>query len=94
VPQTEEKPVSLQPRLAAGHAVSPPPGYEPLQQDEIAAFKRAIASGSPPGSKAPGQVVTSGRRNPRPPVEFEDTQISPTAGGHSPLSATQYGDLN
>ncbi len=89
-PQTVANAAALQARRAA----SPPPGYEPLQQDEIAAFKRAIASGSPPKTKAPGQVVTSGRRNPKPPVEFEDTQISPSADRPSPLSATQYGDLN
>lgn len=71
------------------------PGYEPLQQDEIAAFKRAIAGASVPITEpVAGQMVTSGRRNPKPPDEFEDTQISPTAQRPSPLSVTQYGDLN
>lgn len=89
-PTTDDKPAPGQPRKVAA-----PPGYEPLQQDEIAAFKRAIASASAPIAKpAAGQVVTSGRRNPRPPVEFADTQISPTAERSSPLSVTQYGDLN
>lgn len=72
-----------------------PPGYEPLQHDEIAAFKRAIAGASASTVQpVEGQVVTSGRRNPSPPVEFEDTQISPTVGRSSALSVTQYGDLN
>lgn len=84
------KPVSMRPRLAAAL-----PDYEPLQQDEIAAFKRAVDGASTPPSKSVvGRVVTSGRRNPSAPVEFQDTQVSPTAERPSPLSVTQYGDLN
>lgn len=83
-------PPSQRPRLTATQL-----GYEPLQQDEIAAFKRAIASASTPADKlVAGQVVTSGRRNSVPSNEFEDTQISPTVERTSPLSVTQYGDLN
>lgn len=83
-------PPSQRPRLTAAQL-----GYEPLQQDEIAAFKRAIASASTPADKlVAGQVVTSGRRNSVPSNEFEDTQISPTVERTSPLSVTQYGDLN
>lgn len=74
---------------------TPVPGFEPLQQDEIAAFKRAIASANAPNAEpAQGQVVTSGRRHAKPDDEFEDTQISPAAVRSSPLSVTQYGDLN
>lgn len=65
------------------------PGFEPLQQDEIAAFKRAVASAT-----APAQTATSGSRQAMPKDEFEDTQISPATGRQSPLSVTQYGDLN
>lgn len=85
-----DKPVSARPRPTPAL-----PGYEPLQQDEIAAFKRAIASVSVSADKpVKGQVVTSGRRRPTPPGEFEDTLISPAADRPSPLSVTQYGDLN
>lgn len=68
------------------------PRFEPLQADEVTAFKQALASGvakapSPP----PGEVVRSGRRNPAPAPVFQDTQLDDS---HSPLSGTQYGDLN
>ncbi len=84
------KPVSMRPRLAAVL-----PDYEPLQQDEITAFKRAIDGASTPPSKSVvGHVVTSGRRNQSAPVEFQDTQVHQSVERPSPLSVTQYGDLN
>ena len=67
--------------------------YEPLQKDEIAAFKKALASSTPPAPAA-GQVVKSRRRNPAPVQDFEDTQMVEPNERTSPLSATQYGDLN
>ena len=67
------------------------PAYEPLQEDEVAAFKQALAKvASAATPSAPGHLVTSKRRNPAPPVEFQDTKILPA----SPLSMTQYGDLS
>jgi hypothetical protein len=68
--------------------------YEPLQKDEIAAFKKALASGTPPAQAAAGQVVKSRRRNPAPVQDFEDTNMVDPKERASPLSATQYGDLN
>lgn len=71
------------------------PRYEPLQQNEVAAFKQALAGAMPATSlSASGQIVTSGRRNPAPPVAFEDTQMFDPDLRASPLSTTQYGDLN
>jgi hypothetical protein len=65
--------------------------FEPLQPDEVAAFKQALASIPPPaGLSAPGEIVRSGRRNPTPPV-FQDTEMDDR---NSPLSGTQYGELN
>lgn len=82
-------PLSGTPATPLGAAVKP--RYEPLHADEVAAFKQALASAAPaPSTKADGQIVRSGRRNPNPPT-FEDTQIDDSA---SPLSGTQYGDLN
>ncbi len=90
-PAGDGMPAPVRPRLA----VAPPPGYEPLQQDEILAFKRAIAGATPPVATAvAGKVVISERRNLNPQPEFEDTQISPAAERPSPLSVTQYGDLH
>lgn len=75
--------------------VMPEPRYEPLQQNEVSAFKRALASAAPAAPlSASGQIVTSGRRNPAPPVEFQDTQMVDPGERISPLSITQYGDLN
>lgn len=87
------------------HAARPPasplpqarsaPAYEPLLEGEVAAFKRALAGVTPASARwASGQIVTSGRRNPAPPADFEDTQIVDSTGHGSPLSGTQYGDLN
>lgn len=69
--------------------------FEPLQQDEVVAFKRALAGATPAVPlSAPGQIVTSGRRNPAPPAEFEETQMIDSDESASPLGGTQYGDLN
>ena len=81
-------PVEPGPASVSGHR------YQPLQEDEVAAFKRALASATPVAvPTASGKVVTSGRRNPAPPEEFEDTQIQDEQEPNSPLSITQYGDL-
>jgi hypothetical protein len=72
---------------APGHI----PRFEPLQEDEVAAFKKALASAPVPPQGAPGEIIRSGRRNPAPPPDFKDTEIDEPA---SPLSRTQYGDLN
>ncbi|MDP2366989.1 hypothetical protein [Rhodoferax sp.] len=71
------------------------PQFEPLQADEVEAFKRALSTASRPAPLAPsGTLVKSGRRNPAPPVEFEDTELVEGEDRASPLSGTQYGDLN
>jgi hypothetical protein len=68
------------------------PRFEPLQDDEVTAFKQALASVPAPSKKPePGKVVQSGRRNPAPQPVFQDTQLQEA---QSPLSGTQYGDLN
>lgn len=91
-------PAPLSPALATPVAptVATPvkPHFEPLQDDEVAAFKKALASVATPAvSPAPaGEMVRSGRRNPAPMPVFQDTQM--VDEGHSPLSGTQYGDLH
>jgi hypothetical protein len=74
-------------------AGTPTPGYEPLQQSEVDAFKQALVTQA---SKkvAQGVTVTSGRRRAQPSTDFEETHMEPTADSASPLSITQYGDLN
>jgi len=76
---------------AAAHASR----YEPLQADEVVAFKNALASASTVTPLvAPGEIVKSGRRNPAPEPDFENTELFEGAAPASPLSGTQYGELN
>ncbi|MBT9505045.1 hypothetical protein [Rhodoferax sp.] len=98
-PGSAAKPVPAepvqQPPPTAVPAVKRAQPFEPLQQDEVVAFKRALAGTAPAAAlSAPGQIVTSGRRNPAPPVEFEETQMIDPGDSASPLGGTQYGDLN
>lgn len=82
------------PLSAAPQPVAAPPKqrFEPLQDDEVRAFKQALAAGvTKPPSVPVGEQVKSGRRNPQPEPVFQDTQLDDS---NSPLSGTQYGDLN
>jgi hypothetical protein len=89
------RPMSEEKTFSAATVPQPAPRCEPLLQDEVAAFKRALASAAPATPlSASGQIVTSGRRNPAPPVEFEDTHMADSDRRSPPLSNTQYGDLN
>ncbi len=71
--------------------VATPSPYEPIQDEEVLAFKRAVAaaaSGAAPVTR--GQVVHSGRRNPEPMPDFSDTErFDPS----SPLGTSQFGGL-
>ena len=63
--------------------------YEPLLEDEVAAFKRALAAGVLPmpaksmPTKRSGLLLTG----------YEDTEVADENAGMPVLSATQYGDL-
>lgn len=71
------------------------PHYEPLHENELADFKRALSDATSTALPVrPSEPVTSGRRNPAPREEFADTQIEDPDQPVSPLSITQYGDLN
>ena len=71
------------------------PRYEPIEDEEVAAFKQALAAASansPPPIDAAGKT----RSNPRSYTlltGFEDTEMHESASIPA-LSATQYGDLN
>lgn len=67
------------------------PRFDPLHADEVAAFKKAISAAAVPVSlSAPGEIIRSGRRNPLPETQ-EEIDVDRRS---SPLSGTQYGDLN
>ena len=90
-PLSANSPAAPAQRTPATPAASKP-RYEPLHADEVAAFKQALATAAPsPATVQKGELVRSGRRNPAPLPTFEDTQIDDSG---SPLSGTQYGDLN
>jgi len=77
---------------------SPPkstPRYEPLQADEVAAFRKAMAqSVDSPSPNDPGKVVQPIRQALGKHADFEDTELVEPGSPRSPLSTTQYGDLN
>ena len=90
-------PVPTRPAVAAPR---PAPRFDPIEADEVAAFKRALsdaagARATPAAAAKPGVPVRSGPLlPPSRPTGFEDTVI-PGADGNAPdLSSTQYGDLN
>lgn len=77
------------------------PRYEPIQADEVAAFKQALLAASAEGPAAApekGVKVKSGPRAPRLPhsytllTGFEDTEMHESPSSPA-LSTTQYGDL-
>jgi hypothetical protein len=75
--------------------------YEPIEADEVAAFKRALASAAAgtaaaPLSAKPGVAVRSGPLLPPSPVAtgFEDTEMPGSDQPGTDLSTTQYGDLH
>ena len=72
-----------------------PSRYEPLEADEVMAFKNALATATAATVLvASGEIVKSGRRNPPLQPDFENTELIDHAEKASPLSGTQYGDLN
>lgn len=73
---------------SADTTVNKSAAFDPLQDDELAAFKRALASGTPVNAPANGEMISSGPRNPQP--QFQDTEIDEMP---LPLSSTQYGEL-
>lgn len=90
-------PVPVVPETRPEYAVQAPVAgvtrrFEPLQAEEVEAFRKALASAPVPQAvAAPGEFVRSGRRNPTPMPHFADTEVDDS---HSPLSGTQYGELN
>ena len=83
---------------------APPLRYEPIQDDEVAAFKQALGAASASASAvaasvsrpAPTDAAGKARNSPRSYAlltGFEDTEM-PESASIPVLSATQYGDLN
>jgi hypothetical protein len=80
------------PAAANTKAHSAAPEAQALLEEEVQAFKRAVAAGA--RSAAPvrsGEVVRSGRFNPEPVQDFSNTEPFDTT---SPLGTSQFGGLN
>ncbi len=83
-----------QPAAAPMAMGAPASRYEPLQADEVIAFKNALATAAPATVLvASGEIVKSGRRNPALQPDFENTELIDPEEKASPLSGTQYGEL-
>ena len=87
-------------RLAEAAPVRSASHFDPIEADEVAAFKRALSDAAsaraiPTAAVKPGVSVQSGPLlPPSRSTEFEDT-VMPTSDKGSPdLSGTQYGELN
>ena len=80
-------PVAVQPGVSR---------YEPIQADEVAAFKQALAAATAAGpvlAVAKGVSTRSGPRSYTLLTGFEDTEMPDTPMALPALSASQYGDL-
>lgn len=108
---TDSQPPQLDSQPGAVHAVVEPmvapssrgPAYEPIQADEVEAFKRALVAGSRPAplsptpetGNAPGSdgKGSAGPRSYTLLTGYEDTEM-PEGDAKAPLlSGTQYGEL-
>jgi hypothetical protein len=92
-------PVSPAPVVAPAPAAPAAPArpkkaFDPIDQDEVMAFKKAIGALPGDGVKpTPGQVRSSGARKPGYMMGYEDTQLLDQEEVGSPLSRTQFGEL-
>jgi hypothetical protein len=92
-PQAQSEKAARRPQAArAAVAVEPAPmrsAFDPIDADEVAAFKRALAAGlqRPPAPDANAQnyALLTG---------YEDTELPEQRPRPSSLSGSQYGDLN
>ena len=104
-PSGTTAPAPLLPASNTGPAplapASAPARFEPIEADEVAAFKRALADAAgrapvaPAAAARPGVAVRSGPLLPRShSTDFADTEIPGSDGQSTALSTTQYGELN
>lgn len=104
-PSGTTAPAPLLPSSNTGPAplapASAPARFEPIEADEVAAFKRALADAAgrapvaPAAAARPGVAVRSGPLlPPSHSTDFADTEMPGSDGQSTALSTTQYGELN
>ena len=91
------QPAAMQSRDAVSPTSRKTPNFrcDPIQDDEVAAFKQALVAASA-NSPVSAEATGKARSNPRSYTlltGFEDTEM-PESASTPALSATQYGDLN
>jgi hypothetical protein len=102
-PSSSKDSISAQTQAAASSGRGDPaalklpsgPRYEPLQEDEVAAFTMALAAATASSQAAAEAAAGKGRNGPQSYTlltGFEDTERPGTASSPA-LSTTQYGDL-
>jgi hypothetical protein len=83
-------PVQPVPESAPKAPVVVPSPYAPIQDEEVMAFKKAVAAAGGAPVAPRGELVRSGRRNAEPVPDFSDTEpFDPS----SPLGTSQFGGL-
>lgn len=99
-PQTEPQKTSPSAPAAGARqpSVGAAPAYDPIAEDEVAAFKRALASAGaaakPVAASQPGVLAHSGPLlSPNRPTGFEDTELVDLDDHSHMLGNTQYGAL-
>lgn len=99
--RTEEAAAVVSPSRRNPHALANPAKradarHEPIQADEVAAFRQALRAASPNGPAVvaeDGVKIGSGPHSYARLTGFEDTEMAESAASPA-LSSTQYGDLN
>jgi hypothetical protein len=67
--------------------------FEPIRQDEVAAFKQALTGGTnSEGSAPPAKLIKSWRRNPALRADFADTQLQDSAAKTSKPARRDFQD--
>ncbi|ADV02099.1 hypothetical protein HF896_22390 [Alicycliphilus denitrificans] len=93
------RPAPLVPPIAPAAPPRAATGFEPIEADEVAAFKQALvhaaAARAPAPAAEPGTATRSGPLLPKSTgsTGFEDTVMPTQDAPSSDLSSTQYGDL-
>lgn len=90
-------PVAVLPPLSETPVRLVSPRFDPIEADEVAAFRQALATAAaarPTVAAAPGVPVRTGARHGAPlGPDFADTEMPDQDSRSQSLSVTQYGDL-
>ena len=96
VPARHSAPAPLERPSPAAPARLVTPRFDPIEADEVAAFKQALATaaaGRAPAAPTPGIPQRSGPRRPAATNDFPDTVMPDQESRAQSLSNTQYGEL-